>query len=582
MDGHQGWSESRRRFSARARAVAAGAVAAAVLGMAPLAAQQNVLVLLADDLGCDAVGCYGSPSAPPTPNLDALAAGGVRFLGTHTSPTCSPTRGELMTGRYGFRIGVAGALGGTDVGIDPQETLLPTALLGTGRQCALIGKWHLGTRYGNATPNTLGWPHFVGAIDAGIPDFSLWPKVRNGVASTSTRYATTDEVDEALLWIAARTTPWLCVVSFHAPHRPFHAPPPHLHTQNLAGLDPAVTPRPFFVAMVQALDTEIGRLLQGLGAARANTTVVLLGDNGTDGEVVAPPTNPAHAKGSLYQAGTHVPLIVNGPAVVHPGRTSPALVHTVDLFPTLLQLCGAPLPPASSPRPLDGLSMLPLLADTTNALRPHLYLEIRGTPFGGGYALKDGRYELLRFLQTVPQHQELYDLAADPLEQHDLLAGTPSPGAMQQQQRLEALLAAVRSDGWVEGYASGCPGSGGVPTLRAQTMPKLGDWFYVQVQNAPLLAAPLALVAWGDSRTQANGRSLPFDLGPFGMPGCAILQSFQAVMMVSPTTGYAREWVPPAPTLLGAEFFAQAVVAEPGANVPGLIGSRGLRCVVGT
>src|SRR5262245_65204149 len=96
------------------------ALAAGVLGTAALAAQQNVLVLLADDLGCDAVGCYGSASAPPTPNLDALAAGGVRFLGAHTSPTCSPTRGELMTGRYGFRIGVAGALGRGELGIEPH------------------------------------------------------------------------------------------------------------------------------------------------------------------------------------------------------------------------------------------------------------------------------------------------------------------------------------------------------------------------------------------------------------------------------------------------------------------------------
>ncbi len=551
------------------------------LTVAPLTAQANVLVLIADDLGTDAVGCYGLGTAPPTPQIDALAVQGIRFTAAHTSPACSPTRAELLTGRHGFRTGVAGALGGGDPGIDPSETLLPTALANSTHATALIGKWHLGVRYGNLTPNTLGWPYFVGAIDAGLADYRNWSKVRNGAVSTSTTYATTDEVNEALGWIRAQSTPWLLVVAFHAPHQPFHSPPANLHTQNLVGLDPVATPRPFFLAMVQAMDTEIGRLLNGLGSQRATTNVVFLGDNGTDSAVVPPSIAPQHAKGSLYQGGTHVPLIIAGPAVVSPGRVSNALVHAVDVFPTLLQLCNTPLPSTSAPRPLDGHSLMPLLTNSAATIQSQVYVEIRGTPFGGGYAVKNGHYELLRFLQTVPQHQELYDLVADPGEHNNLLAGTPTAATQVLQQQLETQLAAVRTDGWVEGYGAGCPGSAGTPTLRAQTMPRIGDWLYLQVENAALQTT-FAFVAYGDSRSQIGGIPLPVELTPLGMPGCVLLQNYQSAIAVSSATGYGREWIVASPALLGREFFAQAVVGEPGANPAGLIGSRGLRCVIGS
>jgi arylsulfatase A-like enzyme len=486
----------------------------------------------------------------------------------------------MLTGRHGFHTGVAGTLGGSDPGIDPGELLLPTALASTGYARALIGKWHLGSRFGIQTPNVLGWPHFAGGMDGGIADYYQWPKVRNGVASTCTRYATTDQVDDALQWIAARTTPWLLVLSFHAPHQPFHAPPAHLHTQNLAGLDPAANPRPFHRAMVQAMDREVGRLLAGLGAARDNTNVVFLGDNGTDGLVAPPGCGPDRAKGSLYNAGTNVPLIVAGPAVVRPGRVCQALVHSIDLFPTLLQLCAAPLPPPTSPRPIDGSSLMPLLRDTATSHRPYIYVEITGTPFGGGYAIKDGNFELLRFLHHVPERQELYNVVADPGETNDLLAGTPSPQALQLKQHFESLLAAIRSDGWVEGFGQGCAGTMGVPRLRAQSMPRIGDYFWVQVVNAPLQAAPFATVAFGDSSDSWSGGPLPREMSDFGMPGCHLLQNWIAAALPG-NGGYTKIWIAPIPSLLGFSFFAQAVVGEPGANAAGIIGSSGLRCVIG-
>ena len=138
---------------------------AALLGSA-LAAQQNVLLVVADDLGVDSVGCYAGATAPPTPNIDALAAAGVRFTQAHACPSCSPTRAAIMTGRYGVHTGVTGALAGADPGIDPAETLLPTALATTGYARALVGKWHLGTRFGNALSQNARGELVTQVIDA--------------------------------------------------------------------------------------------------------------------------------------------------------------------------------------------------------------------------------------------------------------------------------------------------------------------------------------------------------------------------------------------------------------------------------
>src|SRR5207244_1770632 len=110
---------------------------------------------------------------------------------------------------------------------------------------------------GSLTPNLFGWPHFAGVIDSGILDYYQWPKVVDGAISTTNRYATIDQVDDALAWIQGRTGPWLLVLSFFAPHTPFHSPPPDLHTQNLSGLDPVTNPVPFHRAMVEAMDHEI-------------------------------------------------------------------------------------------------------------------------------------------------------------------------------------------------------------------------------------------------------------------------------------------------------------------------------------
>jgi arylsulfatase A-like enzyme len=308
-------------------------------------------MLLADDVGVDNIAVYAeSATAPPTPNVDALAASGVLFRNAWATPHCSPTRASLLTGRYPSRHGVGIALceGGSErcPVLPLREVTLPEVLdaQATGYAHALVGKWHLSDERNGAElgPNLAGWSHYAGILGAHPTSYFLWPRTVNGVTTSSTAYATTQVVDDALAWIQTAPEPWVCYVWFPAAHAPYHAPPAHLHSQNLAGLDPATAPVPFYKAMVEAMDTEIGRLLGSLGPALlGRTEVLILGDNGTPQEVSEPPFAPSHAKKTPFEGGVNVPLVVAGPSVGAPGREEAALVHAVDVFATVLELCGA-------------------------------------------------------------------------------------------------------------------------------------------------------------------------------------------------------------------------------------------------
>ena len=331
----------------------------------------NVLVLVADDLGVDSLGLYGEGASPPrTPAIDALARSGVVFRNAWSAPICSPTRATIQTGRLGFRTGIGshvGELAGAPA-LEPAEVTLPELVRAAPLPyaSAAFGKWHLGNGDvgGALAANVAGYDHFAGSLGA-IPDYHDWVKIVDGVATTEPSYATSATVDDALAWIATAPEPWLCHVAFHAPHKPFHAPPQHLHGVPLAGLPPPdVEPRPYYEAMVEALDTEIARLLARLGPdVLARTTVILVGDNGTPAEVTLPPFDPAHAKETLFEGGINVPLIVAAPDLPVRGVESAALVHTVDLFATVAQLAGVELDDAFPGLVHDSVGLLPYLED---------------------------------------------------------------------------------------------------------------------------------------------------------------------------------------------------------------------------
>jgi arylsulfatase A-like enzyme len=425
----------------------------------------NVLILVADDVGVDLVGAYGVGSdRPPTPNIDALARGGVLFRNAWSNPACSTTRATIQTGRYAFRTGVGSVIEpSTDFALGEDEVTLPEMLdrhAPVPYAHAAFGKWHLaGYKLGAVdAANRAGYAHFEGTLFNHRPPVSRgyfsFEKITNGRTEWVDAYATTDTVDSALRWIASAPQPWLAYVAFHAAHTPFHAPPEALHGFDLP---PELNRRLYFKAMVEALDTEIGRLLRDLDPeTRDRTVVMFLSDNGTEARLTVNPKRQDRAKGTIYEGGINVPFIVSGPVVEQPGRESTALVNTTDVFATLAELAG--VEPVELAGPLDSVSLVPYLRDpAASSRRATLYaewFEPNGfSPTHWTRATREERYKLIRhafLIRPDPvqsgEKEQLYDLELDPFEQRNLLSAGPLTGdAAAAYDELSAALSALRS-----------------------------------------------------------------------------------------------------------------------------------------
>ncbi|MEE2888478.1 MAG: sulfatase-like hydrolase/transferase [Planctomycetota bacterium] len=397
----------------------------------------NVLILMADDLGVDYISAYKEGSNPaPTPNIDALAKRGVLFRNAWANPLCSPTRACILTGRYGFRTGVGTIIASRrsqrSGGLRADELSLPELLdrAKSGYAHALIGKWHLGGS--NRAPNEVGWSHFAGILPGTLrpPNtYSSWPRTVDGETERSSAYTTTQFVDDALAWIrrsSAQGKPWLCFVNFNAPHSPFHVPPEDLHTVTIEGPASRRNRVACYRAMVQAMDQEIGRLLAQLGDDLRHTNVIFLGDNGTPGQIAQEPFAGAQAKGSVYEGGVNVPLIVAGPAVAKPGRESKALVGAVDLYATVAELCGVDIAQSSpAAHHIDGVSFIPHLRTPGHApVRSMVFTELfqgdRPNEIGRA-AIRDSRYKVIRrYRRSLTPKDRFFDLEQDPFERRDL------------------------------------------------------------------------------------------------------------------------------------------------------------------
>ena len=423
--------ELRRSVLRRAVIRCAGSVflLLAATGLAP--AQRNLLLVIADDVGVDRIGAYGEHPAPGrTPTIDRLAREGVLFRNCWSNPFCSATRATLMTGRYGFRTKIGRLAGPAARGLALEEWILPEVLR-SGAEGAyaagLFGKWHLaGEGQSRTHPTDSGFDRFAGTLENLRGDYDRWTRVVDGEAAACEVYATTQTVDDALGFVEECDGPWLVVLSFHAAHHPFHAPPEELHDFELAG-DPDDSPGAHHRAMVQALDTELGRFLDELGPERvAATTIVFAADNGTPGPAIELPFLADHGKGSVHEGGVNVPLIVAGAGVEARGSECGALVNTTDILATLCELAGfdaqAVLPDDVV---LDSRSLVPYLtAPQRPSLREFVYAE-KFFPHGDGpyrlqaRAIRDARYKLVT--RAARGEDLFYDLLEDPFEQRDLM-----------------------------------------------------------------------------------------------------------------------------------------------------------------
>jgi arylsulfatase A-like enzyme len=508
----------------------------------------------------------------------------VLFRNAYANPVCSPTRATFHTGRYSFRTGVTWVVWFGGKPLSHEEFTLPELLATAGYARALFGKWHLGdsSNGGDNSPNLAGWSHFAGHIRNIWPPetYYNWRKVVNGTASTSTVYATTENVNDALTWIRAQTGPWVCCLCFNAAHYPFHAPPPSLHTRKLPSVNPSTQPTPFFKAMVEAMDTEIGRLLQSLGKTTLDkTNIIFLGDNGTPARVSEPPFLPSHAKITLYEGGVNVPLIVSGPVVKTPAREVKALVDSVDIFPTIAELSGINarqvVPKAI---PIDGISFVPYLKNPLQTpLRRFSYAEMSGGS-RPGVAIRNATYKLIRWNGS----DAFFDLAQDPFEKNNLLLGKLSTVQQTNHDALVLELARLKAD--YMPFGSGCKGQGGVPRLElvGGKLPRLGQSFTIEMAGiAPKATAAVGVA--GLSSTFFGNSPLPIDLTPTGMLGCKLFISVDLPAALSLSGGRAR-WslaIPASPLLLGARFYQQGLVLELGANSAGKIVTAGASARIG-
>ena len=555
--------------------------------LSPVApAHDNVLILIADDLGVDYVAAYDEgPAYGPTPHIDGLAAQGVLFRNAWANAQCSPTRAAFHTGRHGYRTGVGAPGGGSALDLD--EVTLPEALdgAGSGYAHALFGKWHLG-QSDPSQPNLSGWSHYAGML-SNPGDYFAWTRTENGVQSQSTTYSTTHLVDDAIAWIAQQDQPWVCTVAFNAPHAPFHEPPAHLHSQTLP---PNATNQQRYVAMVEAMDTEIGRLTEALEALAPDTNVVFFGDNGSPGQASVAPFVSSHAKGSPYEGGVNVPLLVAGPIVTSPGREVSALISVVDVFASLSDLVGVDLSPPIISQ--DSVSFVPYLTDPAQPpLRERVYSErFQGNKADtdGFSVARDSRYKLIRrYDQGGVAAEEMYDLATDPFELNDLL---PSLSAVVQlaYDGLDAHMLAVRdkTGGYETLGTPTCVGSNGAPQIAGVGEPTVGAAHTVVLTQAPPATMSLLAIGLSDSYDTALGAALPLDLSLLGAgPGCLLRSSTEWLFPVptTPTGGaIAPVPVPDQPILIKGTIHHTWIVLDP--TAPGTMGltvSPALRVTLG-
>jgi len=396
-------------------------------------ANPNILLIIADDMGLDASPGYNIGTLKPNmPNLQSLINSGVRFNNVWSNPLCSPTRSTILTGKYGYRTGVLNV----DEPLSTSEISLQTYITnnsGNEYSNAVIGKWHLsGTPTQPLHPNNMGIQYFSGLIGGGVQSYYSWNHTENGNTNTSNEYTTTRFTDDAITWINDQSQPWFLWLAYNAPHTPFHLPPSDLHYQGSLPEDQAsidANPLPYYLAAIEAIDTEMGRLFNSISSEDLeNTVIIFLGDNGTPGQV-AQQYHSLRAKGTLYKGGINVPMIISGKDVSRINAQENALISTTDIFATISELCGI-----STDEIHDSISFQDLLNSGGSNNRSHIYSELGSNYF----AVRNLTHKYMSFEDGS---EALYNLEENSFEMPNLLNPIQLPLSDNNQQNQSQLIA---------------------------------------------------------------------------------------------------------------------------------------------
>lgn len=368
----------------------------------------NILLVIADDMGLDACPGYNIGDVKPNmPNLQELINSGIRFNNVWSNPTCTPTRAGIITGKYGLRTSVLEV----DDPLSTSETSIQKFIdLNTDNTYAnaVIGKWHLSRDVNH--PNAMGVDYFAGFSGGGVRSYTNWTLNINGSTTPSTDYTTSKFTDLAIDWVNQQTKPWFLWLAYNAPHTPFHLPPDNLHNQSGLASDQASidsNPLPYYMAALEALDTEMGRLINSLSdEEKQNTIIIFIGDNGTPGQV-AQQYPGRRVKGSIYQGGVNVPMIVSGKGVTRLNSSEDALVNTTDLYATIADITGT-----GTSEIHDSKSFKALFSNVNTGNRNYTYTE------NDDYTIRNATHKYIYFNNGT---EALYNLSDNPLENPNLL-----------------------------------------------------------------------------------------------------------------------------------------------------------------
>jgi arylsulfatase A-like enzyme len=413
-----------RRTALRTAAIGSIALAAGlddVFGQTRLG-PPNIVFIMADDLGYADVSCYGRPDLS-TPNIDRLAAHGLRFLQAYAnSAVCSATRTALITGRYQYRLrlGLEEPLTSNPVGLPPEHPTLPSLLKRVGYGTTLVGKWHLGQlpAFG---PLKSGYDHFYGFRGGAVDYYAhgsgghddLWDDdVQVHQMGYMTDLLGSRAVDVVNGYAKSRQ-PFLLSLHFNAPHWPWEAPgdeaeSKRIGTKDLHDFDGGT--QKTYQRMIAAMDVQIGRVVAALDAngLTENTVVIFTSDNG--GERFADTWPFTGRKQELLEGGLRIPAIVSWPARIPRGRTTDQVAISMDWMPTLLAAAGASPDPAF---PLDGANLLPVLTAAAALVPRTLFWRYKAN---AQRAMRDGDYKYLKILDNT----FLFNVVEDPMERANL------------------------------------------------------------------------------------------------------------------------------------------------------------------
>jgi arylsulfatase A-like enzyme len=426
-----------------------------------LSPRPNFVFFLVDDLGYMDIGANSPETFYETPQIDQLAASGMRFTSGYAAcPVCSPTRYSIMTGRYPTRVGATNWFSGRREArfrgaplndrMPLAEVTLAEALQEVGYQTAFVGKWHLGPTE-DFWPEAQGFEVNIGGHDRGSPPGGYFapfrnPRLANGTDGEHLTARLTDESLNILERFAAAERPFLLYLSFYSVHTPLEAPQDLVdkYRHKAAALPPAEEFAPeeqvwpteeprqvrtrqshaTYAAMVESLDRSVGRVLAKLDEldVAGNTVVFFTSDNGGLSTSEGSPTSnlPLRGgKGWVYEGGIREPLLIRWPGVTGPGSTCNVPVISTDFYPTMLQIAGLPARPEQHQ---DGVSLVPLLRGEAalpedRALFWHYPHYSNQGGFPGG-AVREGDWKLVERYENGRVH--LYNLKDDIGERHDV------------------------------------------------------------------------------------------------------------------------------------------------------------------